>query len=137
MVPMSNAPKAIHMMIRVSQEARSLAFYKSLLGLDISERVDFDTFTLIYLKNASSPFEIELTVNKDRTEPYTLGDAYGHVAFVVDDLASARAQAVAAGLSPGDIKHMSHNGKPFGSFFFISDPDGYKIEVLQKGGRFQ
>jgi lactoylglutathione lyase len=32
---------------------------------------------------------------------------------------------------------MSHDGKPFGKFFFIDDPDGYKIEVLQRGGRFQ
>ncbi len=131
------SPKAIHMMIRVSDEARSVAFYKALLGLEISERVDFETFTLIYLMNPASPFEMELTVNKDRTQPYNLGDGYGHVAFVVDDLNATRAQAVAAGLSPGDIKQMSHNGKPFGTFFFIADPDGYKIEVLQKGGRFQ
>ena len=36
-----------------------------------------------------------------------------------------------------DIKTMTHDGKPFGKFFFIEDPDGYKIEVLQRGGRFQ
>lgn len=134
---MTTAPKAIHMMIRVFEEARSIAFYKALLGLEISDRVDFDGFTLIYLKNPASPFELELTVNKDRTAPYNLGDGYGHVAFVVDDLSATRSQAVAAGLSPGDIKNMTHQGKPFGTFFFIADPDGYKIEVLQKGGRFQ
>jgi lactoylglutathione lyase len=39
--------------------------------------------------------------------------------------------------APKDIKQMSHDGKPFGKFFFIEDPDGYKIEVLQKGGRFK
>ena len=43
----------------------------------------------------------------------------------------------AEGLAPRDIKQMTHAGKPFGKFFFIEDPDGYKIEVLQKGGRFQ
>ena len=44
---------------------------------------------------------------------------------------------LAAGLAPKDIKQMTHEGKPFGKFFFIEDPDGYKIEVLQRGGRFQ
>jgi len=132
-----STPKAVHMMIRVAQEARSVAFYKTLFQLDIADRADFETFTLIYLSNPASPFELELTVNKDRTTPYNLGDGYGHLAFVADDLAATHAHALAAGLSPGDIKTMNHQGKPFGTFFFIADPDGYKIEVLQKGGRFR
>ena len=130
------APKAIHMMIRVREEARSLAFYKAAFGLEVAGRADFEGFTLIYLKNAKADFELELTVNKDRTSAYNLGDGYGHFAFVVDDLASEHARLIGVGLSPKDIKHMTHNGAPFGTFFFIEDPDGYKIEVLQKGGRF-
>jgi lactoylglutathione lyase len=55
----------------------------------------------------------------------------------VDDLDAARTKIVAAGYQPKDIKTMTHDGKPFGTFFFIDDPDGYKIEVLQRGGRFQ
>ena len=129
--------KAVHMMIRVREEARSVAFYKAAFGLEVAERVDFDGFTLIYLRNAAADFELELTVNKDRATPYALGDGYGHLAFVVDDLTGARARMAAAGLAPKDIKHMTHNGAPFGTFFFIEDPDGYKIEVLQKGGRFR
>jgi len=124
-------------MIRVAEEARSVAFYKALFELDIADRADFDSFTLIYLSNPASAFELELTVNKDRTTPYNLGDGYGHLAFVADDLASTHANALAAGLSPGDIKTMTHQGRPFGTFFFVTDPDGYKIEVLQKGGRFR
>jgi len=132
-----STPKAVHMMIRVAEEARSVAFYKALFELDIADRADFDSFTLIYLSNPASAFELELTVNKDRTTPYNLGDGYGHLAFVADDLASTHANALAAGLSPGDIKTMTHQGRPFGTFFFVTDPDGYKIEVLQKGGRFR
>lgn len=129
--------KAIHMMVRVREEARSIAFYKAAFGLDIADRVDFDSFTLIYMKNPSADFELELTVNKDRAKPYDLGDGYGHFAFVVDDLKAEHARLLSVGLAPRDIKQMSHAGKPFGEFFFIEDPDGYKIEVLQKGGRFK
>jgi lactoylglutathione lyase len=130
------AAKAVHMMIRVKEEARSVAFYKDVFGLSVADRVDFDAFTLIYLKNAAADFELELTVNKDRNEPYELGSGYGHLAFVVDDLKSLHLQLTLAGRAPKDIKQMTHNGKPFGEFFFIDDPDGYKIEVLKKGGRF-
>ena len=81
--------KAIHSMIRVLEEARSVAFYGAAFGLTVAARLDFDSFTLIYLSNSESGFELELTVNKGRTEPYALGDGYGHLAFSVDDVDAA------------------------------------------------
>ena len=129
--------KPIHMMVRVRDEERSVDFYRRAFGLEIAQRVDFPDFTLIYLREPAGGFEVELTVNKDRAQPYSLGDGYGHLAFVVDDLEAERTRMTAQGLAPKDIKQMNHDGKPFGKFFFIEDPDGYKIEVLQKGGRFQ
>jgi len=129
--------KAIHMMIRVLDEARSLAFYGRAFDLEVADRADFPDFTLLYLRNAEADFELELTINKGRAEPYELGNGYGHVAFAVDDLEGTRARLVDLGYSPKDIKQMNHDGKPFGRFFFIDDPDGYKIEVLERGGRFR
>ncbi len=129
--------KAIHMMVRVLDEARSVSFYGRAFGLTVADRVDFPDFTLIYMRNAAADFEVELTVNKGRTEPYDLGDGYGHVAFVVDDLEGTRDRIAKAGYFPKDIKQMVHDGKPFGRFFFIEDPDGYKVEVLERGGRFK
>ncbi len=129
--------KPIHMMVRVLEEARSVDFYRKAFGLDVSGRFDFPDFTLIYMSGPEAPFEVELTVNKGRKDPYNLGEGYGHLAFVVDDLEAERARMVASGLAPKDIKQMTHEGRPFGRFFFIEDPDGYKIEVLQRGGRFQ
>ena len=129
--------KPIHMMVRVRDEERSVDFYRRAFGLEIAQRVDFPDFTLIYMREPAGGFEVELTVNKDRAQPYSLGDGYGHLAFVVDDLEAERTRMTAQGLAPKDIKQMNHDGKPFGKFFFIEDPDGYKIEVLQKGGRFQ
>lgn len=128
--------KPIHMMVRVLDEARSVDFYKKALGLDVANRYAFDGFTLIYMAGADSPFEVELTVNHGRTDAYDLGDGYGHMAFTVADLDAERARLVEAGLTPGDIKQMDRGGEKFGRFFFITDPDGYKIEVLERSGRF-
>lgn len=128
--------KAIHMMIRVRDEARAVAFYRTAFGLEVAERVAFPDFTLVYLSNAESGFELELTINHGRTEPYDLGTGYGHLALSVADVAAEHARLVAAGLAPKDVKTMTRDGAPFARFFFIEDPDGYKIEVLQRGGRF-
>lgn len=128
--------KPIHSMIRVLDEQRAVAFYRDTMGLDIADRYDFDSFTLIYMRDPQSSFELELTINKDQTEPYDLGKGYGHLAVAVDDLAAARTRMQQAGASPGDIKEINHGGALLGRFFFVKDPDGYSIEVLQRYGRF-
>ncbi|PNG27811.1 VOC family protein [Methylocella silvestris] len=129
--------KAIHMMIRVLEEQRSVDFYEAAFGLKIADRIPFDDFTLIYLRNADADFELELTINHGRTEPYALGDGYGHLAFVVDDLERERDLMASRGLAPNPIKEMFHDGALMARFFFIQDPDGYKIEVLQSHGRYR
>ncbi len=128
--------KTIHSMIRVADERRSVAFYRTAFGLEVANRYPFEGFTLIYLSNPEQTFELELTVNEGRDKLYDLGDGYGHLAVSVDDLAAEHARFEAAGLNPGALKQMDRDGRPFGRFFFITDPDGYKIEVLQRGGRF-
>lgn len=128
--------KAIHSMIRVLDEARSVDFYRMAFGLEIAERKDFDDFTLVYLSNAESSFEVELTVNKGRTEAYDLGDGYGHLAVSVADLDDAHKRMTDAGLVPRKIVEFAPGGQRFARFFFVSDPDGYQIEVIERGGRF-
>src|SRR5260221_372678 len=78
--------RLIHAMIRVLDEDRSKRFYRDAFGLDREERFAFDGFTLVYIKSASQDIELELTINHGRSEPYAQGEAYGHLAFVVDDL---------------------------------------------------
>lgn len=129
--------KAIHMMIRVIDLDRSIAFYEKAFGLDVADRYDFDTFTLVYLRNPEADFEIELTLNKGRTEPYSLGDGYGHVAFCVDDLDAEHKRLSEAGIGPQPIKEFHRDGGLMARFFFVQDPDGYKIEVLQRHGRYR
>lgn len=125
-----------HSMIRVLNEAASIAFYRDAFGLEIVDRLDFESFTLIYMALPSSKFELELTVNKDRATPYVLGDGYGHLALVVDDLAACHSHVTQQGFAPRDIVDFQPDGKRVAKFFFVADPDGYQIEVIEKGGRF-
>ena len=128
--------KPIHMMIRVLDEDRSVAFYRLAFGLEISDRFVFDDFTLVYMRQPQSEFELELTVNRGRSEPYSHGDGYGHLAVSVEDLDSEHARFAAAGLNPNPVKEFHRDGTLTAKFFFVQDPDGYKIEVLQRHGRY-
>jgi len=128
--------KAIHSMIRVLDEERSVDFYRRAFGLEVAERLDFDSFTLIYLSNDETGFELELTVNKGRTEPYALGEGYGHLAVSVDDVDAEHARLTDLGFAPRKLVDFAPGGQVIARFFFIADPDGYQIEVLQRGGRY-
>ena len=128
--------KAVHTMIRVFDLERSMAFYKEALGLETAERFDFDDFTLVYLRSDESDFELELTHNHDQSEPYSHGSGYGHVAVTVEDIGAEHRRLKEAGISTRDIVEMKHEGQAMARFFFLEDPDGYKIEVIQRGGRY-
>ncbi len=123
--------KAIHMMIRVLDETRSVDFYRHAFALDIADRYEFDGFTLVYLRNGEADFEIELTINTGRTEPYAHGDGYGHIAVAVDDLNAEHARFERANLKPNPIKEFFRDGELMARFFFVQDPDGYKIEFIE------
>ena len=129
--------KAIHTMIRVLDIERSTDFYSKAFGLEVADHFDFNDFALVYLRNNENDFEIELTLNKDREEPYTHGDGYGHVAVCVDDVPQTHERFTKLDLNPTDIKEFHRDGSLMARFFFVQDPDGYKIEVLERHGRFQ
>lgn len=128
--------KAVHSMIRVLDEEKSVKFYNEAFGLTVAERIDFESFTLVYLSNKESDFEVELTINKGRTEPYNLGDGYGHLAVVVDDLDAEYTRFQELGIKVGKLVDFKNGDVPVARFFFADDPDGYKIEVIQRGGRY-
>ncbi|HEY9094110.1 MAG TPA: VOC family protein [Hydrogenophaga sp.] len=129
--------KLIHTMIRVRDLQSSLKFYREALALSPSHRLDFPDFSLVYLRNEEADVEIELTWNKGRENAYTHGDGYGHVAVVVDDLSAHRAMLVQAGYEPMPIKEFVVADQLLARFFFLVDPDGYKIEVLEKLGHYR
>jgi lactoylglutathione lyase len=122
-------------MIRVSDEGSSIAFYQKAFGLSVADRLDFESFTLVYLSNAEAEFELELTINKDQAEPYQLGNGYGHFAVSVDNIEAEHARYEKEGLNPRKLIEFEKDGSLLAKFFFVQDPDGYEIEVLQRYGR--
>ena len=128
--------KAIHTMIRVLDLDKAVSFYDKAFGLKVADKFDFDDFTLVYLRNDENDFEIELTLNKGQTQPYTHGDGYGHVAVCVDDCHAEHSRMTKLGFKPNDVKEFNRDGELMARFFFVQDPDGYKIEVLEKHGRY-
>ena len=128
--------KAIHTMIRVLDLDKAVSFYDNAFGLKVADKFDFDDFTLVYLRNDENDFEIELTLNKGQTEPYTHGDGYGHIAVCIDDCHAEHSRITKLGFKPNDVKEFNRDGELMARFFFVQDPDGYKIEVLEKHGRY-
>ena len=122
--------KFLHTMIRVKDLDKSFKFYTEELNFVESRRKEFPEkkFDLVYLILPDSPdFELELTYNYDH-EAYDLGDGYGHIAVGVDDLEATHQAHKEAGYTVTDLSGLP--GKPK-MYYFITDPDGYKIEVIR------
>ena len=128
--------KIIHNMIRVLDLEKSITFYDEVLGLKESHRLDFPDFALVYLRNPHNDFEIELTLNKGREEAYTHGTGYGHIGVVVPDAAAKRAE-LAAKYECTPVKEFKRGDELLARFFFMQDPDGYKIEMLERHGHYE
>ncbi|NMF90302.1 VOC family protein [Aromatoleum petrolei] len=129
--------KIIHSMIRVLDLDKAMRFYADVLDLREAHRLDFPDFTLVYLRNPENDFELELTLNKGREEPYTHGTGYGHIAVVVPDVSARHAELLAKGYEPAPVKEFKRGDELLARFFFIQDPDGYKIEVLERYGHYR
>jgi lactoylglutathione lyase len=121
----------IHLCLRVMDLEASEQFYRQAFGFEVSRKKDFPDakFTLSYLTSAGRPFELELTYNYDRQEPYVIGDGYSHLAVGVKDLEASHQRHLELGLEPTPIKGLTA-GK--GMFYFVSDPDGYRTEVVRR-----
>src|SRR6202171_3857901 len=107
-------------MIRVLDEARSLHFYARACGLEVADHLKFPDFALIYLRHPASPFEVELTVNFDRKQPYDRGVGHGHGAVVVADLDAEHARFEREKLSPGRLRDFKNDGATLAPFLFVS-----------------
>lgn len=123
----------LHTMLRVGDLDRSIKFYTELLGMKVLRRDDYPEgkFTLAFVGygDESDNTVIELTHNWD-TSAYDLGNGFGHLALEVDDAYKACEQIKAQGgkvtREAGTMKHGTT------VIAFVEDPDGYKIEFIQK-----
>ena len=121
--------KMAHTCVRVKNLAASLEFYSKSFGFEESSRRDFPEykFTLVYLTLPGDDYELELTYNYD-SEGYELGNGYGHIAISTDDLEGLHQTHKAAGFDVTYLKNLP--GEP-PAYYFIMDPDGYKVEVIR------
>ena len=118
-----------HTCYRVADLEKSIKFYTEAFDFKVSRERDFKEyrFTLVYLTLPGSDYELELTYNYDHGA-YDLGDGYGHIAISVSDLEGLYEKHKEAGYDVTDLKGLP--GFP-PSYYFIKDPDGYKIEVIR------
>ena len=126
--------RLLHTMLRVGNLEQSIAFYQDVLDMKLLRKQDYPEgrFTLAFIGygDEANHTVIELTHNWD-TDRYDLGTGYGHIAIEVDDAAAAcdavRARGGKVTREAGPMKHGST------VIAFVEDPDGYKIEFIQKG----
>ena len=125
--------RLLHTMLRVGDMQRSVDFYTRVMGMKLLRTTDRpeQKYSLAFVGYDSNPeqAEIELTYNYG-VDSYEMGDAYGHIALGVDDIYATCEQIRAQGgnitREPGPVK----GGDTL--IAFITDPDGYKIELIQR-----
>ena len=126
--------RLLYTMIRVRDLDASVAFYTKLLGMRLLRRMDFPEgrFTLAFVGygDESDHAVLELTHNWDRTEPYALGEAFGHLAIGVSDIHVACAALKAGGAKVVNEPFVLEGG--FTTIAFVEDPDGYDIELVER-----
>jgi lactoylglutathione lyase len=133
--PVIGKGRMLHTMLRVFDLEKSVDFYSRLLGMEVlrQREVPEGRYTLAFVGYGAedSNTVIELTYNWDQKEPYALGSAFGHLAIGVGDVYATCEKLGKEGVKitrpPGPVK--------FGTtvIAFIEDPDGYKIELIQRG----
>ena len=126
--------RLLHTMIRVFDIDKSVDFYTRLLGMKLLRRKDFEQgrFTLAFVGYGDETTEcvLELTYNWDQEDPYTMGDGFGHLAIAVPD-----AYTICEALEKEGVPVPRPAGPMKGGsrvIAFIEDPDGYKIELVQR-----
>lgn len=126
--------RLLHTMIRVFDLDKSITFYTDLLGMKLLRRSDYPSgeFTLAFVGygDETDHTVVELTHNWGQKEPYELGSGFGHLAIGVQDIYAVcetlRASGVKITREPGAMKHGTT------VIAFIEDPDGYKIELIER-----
>ena len=116
--------KMYHENYNVLDLERSLSFYEKALGLKEIRRVESEdgSFTIVFIGNDTTDFQLELTWLRDHTEPYNLGEMEFHLAFETDDFDAAHALHKEMGCICFENEAMG--------IYFIQDPDGYWLEIV-------
>ena len=133
-VPGTDKYRLLHTMIRVKDLDKSIDFYTRLLGMKVLYQKDYPSgeFTLVFVGygDEKSNTVIELTHNWGQEEPYDLGNGFGHLAIGVPNIYGTCEALEKEGVNiPRPPGPMKHGGSVIA---FIEDPDGYKIELIER-----
>jgi len=117
----------VEICLRVRDIEATLDFYTNLFDFEVASRREFpeNKFDLVYLNSPGSSVQIELTYNYD-AEPYNVGNGFSLLGVTVSDLEKMHEVCKASAYETGELRGLS-GGTP--SYFFVTDPDGYRIEV--------
>ncbi len=118
----------VHTNVRVRDIDASLRFYEA-LGFERRGRLQFEGAHNVYLGLPGDGDTLELTVNENREDPYDLGDGYGHIALSVEDLDGLLERLDSRGIEPEEPPYHP-GGRGEIRICFLSDPDGYRIELI-------
>lgn len=120
--------KIEHTSIRVFDIEKSVDFYKKALFMEVERELDKkDNFTLVFLTDKRKNYQLELTYNYGQKDKYQIGNGYSHIAFNIQDFDTAHTLHKSLNIQATDIYSVG-NGR---RLYFITDPDGYKIEILE------
>lgn len=117
----------VEICLRVRNIEATLDFYTNLFDFEVASHRKFpeNKFDLVYLNSPGSSVQIELTYNYD-AEPYNVGDGFSHLGVTVSDLEKMHEICKDSAYETGELRGLS-GGTP--TYFFVTDPDGYRIEV--------
>ena len=125
-----------HAMIQVRDLEKAIAFYRQALGLQVAERHVYDGAELAYMRSDDGRAEIELL--SERPWRFSEWPEKGrcHLAFTVGDVAAENARLNSLGCACGPVGEYRANGKLQTRFFYLYDPEGNEIEILESMGRY-
>ena len=118
-----------HTCLRVNDPQASQRFYEA-LGFEPRGRLNFESAYNLYMGLPGDGDVLELTVNRDRDEPYDLGSGYNHMALTVDDVGAVLEQLAPLGVQPEKPPYHPGEREDLPLIVFVADPDGYRIELI-------
>ena len=118
-----------HTCLRVNDPQASQRFYEA-LGFEPRGRLNFESAYNLYMGLPGDGDVLELTVNRDRDEPYDLGSGYNHMALTVDDVGAVLEQLAPLGVQPEKPPYHPGEREDLPLIAFVADPGGYRIELI-------
>jgi lactoylglutathione lyase len=121
----------IHTCYRILDVDRSVVFYEKLGFAELARLPIRDEAINVFMGLPDDGARLELTWNKDQTEPYEIGTGYGHIAITTDDLDGTLERLAGQGIEPEREPYRIREGG--NRLCFVRDPDGYRVEIIERG----